>query len=77
MTNEFFTNLQNLGNSFTQNFLSGDFQKAVDTFKSIPGDAEKLMENNIKFQKAFIAYNQALLDMMEAINDNIKIMKKS
>jgi hypothetical protein len=77
MNNDFFTNLQNLGNSFTQNFLSGDFQKTVDTFKSMPGDAQKLMENNIKYQRAFITYNQALLDMMEAINDNIKIMKKS
>lgn len=76
MNNDFFANWQNLANSFTQNFMSGDFQKAVDTFNSIPGDAEKMMENNIKFQKAFIAYNQAMLDMMEAINDNIKIMKK-
>jgi hypothetical protein len=39
-----------------------------------PTKAQKLMENGIKFQRAFVAQQQALLEMMEAISDNSKII---
>ena len=47
----------------------------MDNLKNTSGDQQKVIDNNIKFQKAFIAYNQAILDMMEAVNDNTKLMK--
>lgn len=34
----------------------------------------KFMENSIKFQKAHVAQQQAMLDMMEAMTDNAKIL---
>jgi len=37
-------------------------------------NAKKITDNNLKYHKAFIAYHQALHDMMEAFNDNTKIM---
>jgi len=52
----------------------------AESFRSIPNpmvDSEKwsrFMENSIKFQKAYIAQQQALLEMMEAMTDNAKIL---
>ena len=51
------------------------FQKFLDNLKNTSGDQQKVIDNNIKFQKAFIAYNQAMVDMMEAVNDNAKLIK--
>ena len=44
--------------------------------KTSSTEQQKVMDNNIKFQKAFVAYNQAMVDMMEAVNDNAKLIKK-
>jgi hypothetical protein len=52
------------------------FQKFLETMKNSTGDQQKVMDNNIKFHKAFIAYNQAMMDMMEAVNDNAKLINK-
>ena len=46
-----------------------------DAFKKVTTATGKIVENNIKYRKACIAYNQAILDMMEAVNDNTKLMK--
>ncbi len=35
--------------------------------------SKEIMENNIKYHKAFIAYQEAIKDMMEAIEANAKI----
>jgi anion-transporting ArsA/GET3 family ATPase len=51
------------------------FQKFLETMKTSSGDQQKVIDNNIKFQKAFISYNQAMVDMMEAVNDNAKLIK--
>jgi hypothetical protein len=52
------------------------FQKFLENLKNISTDQQKVMDNNIKFHKAYIAYNQAMVDMMEAVNDNTKIIKR-
>ena len=49
----------------------------INQFKDFNGGSEntkKITENNLKYHKAFIAYHQALYDMMEAINDNTTLM---
>lgn len=53
--------------------------EVFNQFKSFDGkteNAKKINENNLKYHKAFIAYHQALHDMMEAINDNTTLMSK-
>ena len=52
------------------------FQSFLDTIKNSSENQKKIMDNNIKFQKAFIAYNQALVDMMEIANENAKLLNK-
>ena len=53
---------------------------AADAFKSMPNpmaDAEKwakFMENSIKFQRAYVVQQQAMLEMMEAMTENAKIL---
>ena len=51
------------------------FKKFLETMKTSSTEQQNVMDNNIKFQKAFIAYNQAMVDMMEAVNDNAKLIK--
>ena len=51
--------------------------EVFNQFKSFEGkteNAKKINENNLKYHKAFIAYHQAMHDMMEAINDNTALM---
>ena len=52
------------------------FQKFLETMKNSTADQQKVMDNNIKFHKAFIAYNQAMLDMMDSVNENAKLINK-
>jgi predicted O-linked N-acetylglucosamine transferase (SPINDLY family) len=52
------------------------FQKFLENMKNSSADQQKVMDNNIKFQKALIAYNQAMVDMMEAVNENAKLINK-
>lgn len=55
-------------------------QNAAEAFKGMQqmtGDTEKwtrFMENSIKFQKAYVAQQQAMLEMMEAMTENAKII---
>lgn len=56
-------------------------KNAADTFKDmqshVMGDAEKwtkFMENSIKFQRAYVVQQQAMLEMMEAMTENAKIL---
>lgn len=37
-------------------------------------NSKEIMENNIKYHKAFIAYHEAIKDMMEALEANAKIV---
>jgi len=37
-------------------------------------NSKEIMENNIKYHKAFIAYQEAIRDMMDAIEANAKIV---
>lgn len=50
-------------NNEMQNVMSSDIEKW-----------SKFMENSIKFQKAYIAQQQSMLDMMEAMAENAKIV---
>lgn len=55
--------------------LQREFMGGMEKMKGFdPTKAQKLMENGIKFQRAFVAQQQALLEMMEAISDNSKII---
>lgn len=71
------------------NFLELATKNTPDTFKNAfnpfevfnqfkplenAKNSKKIIENNLKYHKAFIAYHQALSDMMEAINDNKTLM---
>lgn len=55
-------------------------KSSTDAFSSVSNpmaDVEKwtkFMENSIKFQRAYIAQQQAMLEMMEAISENSKIL---
>jgi hypothetical protein len=37
--------------------------------------SQKMMDNAIKYQKAYVNYQQSILEMMEAMNDNINLMR--
>ena len=50
-------------NNEMQNVMSSDIEKWA-----------KFMENSVKFQKAYIAQQQSMLDMMEAMAENAKIV---
>ena len=60
-----FKGVKNTTETFSgiQNPMTGDIEKWT-----------KFMENSIKFQRAYIAQQQAMLEMMEAISENSKIL---
>lgn len=59
-------------NIFTNPFeVFNTFTKASEsTFKN----SKEILENNMKYHKAFIAYHEAMKDMMDAVTSNIKII---
>ena len=57
------------------NMFSNPFE-IFEAFKNVTENSSEIIENNIKYRKACVAYNQSILDMMEAINDNNKILNK-
>ncbi len=57
------------------NMFNNPFE-IMEAFKNVADNSDKIIENNIKYRRACIAYNQAILDMTEAINDNMKLMSK-
>jgi hypothetical protein len=76
---------ETMANFLEMSTVSKDLKNAFNPlevfnqFKSFEGkteNAKKINENNLKYHKAFIAYHQALHDMMEAINDNTTLMSK-
>jgi hypothetical protein len=62
---EAFKGIKNAAETFSgiQNPMTGDIEKWT-----------KFMENSIKFQRAYITQQQAMLEMMEAMTDNAKIL---
>ena len=61
-------------NAFQNPFeVFSTFTKGTD---DILKNSKQIMENNMRYHKAFIAYHQSVKDMMEAISDNIKIINK-
>ena len=66
-----------MSTSVGEQFKSFNPLEVINQFNGFKGSSEnakKITENNLKYHKAFIAYHQALHDMMEAINDNTTIM---
>ena len=51
------------------------FSNPFEVFTTIAGNSAEITKNNLKFHKACIAYNQSIIDMMEAIDANSKILK--
>lgn len=62
---ETFKGVKNAAEAFSgiQNPMTGDIEKWT-----------KFMENSIKFQRAYVVQQQALLEMMEAMTENAKIL---
>lgn len=64
-------------NELSKNMFSNPFE-VFSAFAKGSDDAIKnskeIMENNIKYHKAFIAYQEAIRDMMDAIEANAKIV---
>ena len=62
---EVFKGVKNAAEAFSgiQNPMTGDIEKWT-----------KFMENSIKFQRAYVVQQQALLEMMEAMTENAKIL---
>jgi len=59
-------------NIFTNPFeVFNTFTKATE---STLKNSKEILENNMKYHKAFIAYHEAMKDMMDAVNSNIKII---
>lgn len=52
-----------------------DPMKMFNKLTNIAVNSNEIMKNNIKYHKACVVYHQALCDMMEAIDDNARIMK--
>ena len=50
------------------------FGNPFEVFTTIAGNSAEITKNNLKFHKACIAYNQSIIDMMESIDANAKIM---
>lgn len=61
--------------SFNTNMFTTPLE-IFEAFNNTLQNSDKIIENNIKYRKACVAYNQAILDMMEAVNDNTKLMSK-
>lgn len=62
---EAFKGVKNATEAFSgiQNPMAGDIEKCT-----------KFMENSIKFQRAYVVQQQAMLEMMEAMTENAKIL---
>lgn len=62
-------------NMFTNPFeVFNTFNKGTEsTFKN----SKEMLENNMKYHKAFIAYHEAMKDMMDAVTSNVKIISQN
>lgn len=50
------------------------FSNPFEVFTTTAGNYAEIMKNNMKYHKACIAYHQSIHDMMEAIDDNAKLI---
>jgi hypothetical protein len=64
-------------NELVKNMFSNPFE-VFNTFtkasESTLKNSKEILENNMKDHKAFIAYHEAMKDMMDAVTSNIKII---
>lgn len=59
-------------NMFTNPFeVFNTFTKGTE---STIKNSKEILENNMKYHKAFIAYHEAMKDMMDAVTANVKII---
>ena len=66
-----------------KNLMINPFKSFADMAKENPfeimtnivGNSTEIMKNNMKYHKASVAFHQAAFDMMEAVEDNSKILK--
>jgi len=61
-----------LKNMFTNPFeVFNTFTKGTE---STLKNSKEILENNMKYHKAFIAYHEAMKDMMDAVTANVNII---
>jgi hypothetical protein len=64
-------------NEIVKNIFTNPFE-VFNTFtkasESTLKNSKEILENNMKYHKAFIAYHEAMKDMMDAVTSNIKII---
>lgn len=62
-------------NMFTNPFeVFNTFNKGTE---STLKNSKEILENNMKYHKAFIAYHEAMKDMMDAVTSNVKIISQN
>lgn len=64
-------------NELIKNMFTNPFE-VFNTFakgaESTLKNSKEILENNMKYHKAFIAYHEAMKDMMDAVTSNVKII---
>ena len=65
----------------TNELVKNMFTNPFEVFNTITKGTEstlknskEILENNMKYHKAFIAYHEAMKDMMDAVTTNVKII---
>lgn len=64
-------------NELVKNMFTNPFE-VFKTFtkgtESALKNSKEILENNMKYHKAFIAYHEAMKEMMDAVSANVKIV---
>ncbi len=64
-------------NELVKNMFTNPFE-VFKTFskgtESALKNSKQILENNMKYHKAFIAYHEAMKEMMDAVTENVKII---
>jgi len=64
-------------NELVKNMFANPFE-VFKTFskgtESAMKNSKEILENNMKYHKAFIAYHEAIKEMMDAVSSNVKII---
>lgn len=65
----------------TNELVKNMFSNPFEVFKTFAKGTEaalknskEILENNMKYHKAFIAYHEAMKEMMDAVSANVKIV---
>ena len=65
----------------TNELIKNMFTNPFEVFKTFTKGTEsalknskEILENNMKYHKAFIAYHEAMKEMMDAVSANVKIV---